>query len=692
MSAHPRVPVSQASRGSPAGRSPLGWPARAQSFRRWVEWALLTGLAAVVATTFDALLLERKIGLFGGGYLAEDHLRGWTETAAFLSASLLADAAILGLLVGPALWVASRLRLNTAGRTFLTLSLTLLPVIVGNFISYELFHYLGDLLNASVLFDLTGRSPAEALAIAMPHMAGPLLVLLVVACAILALGWALNRWVPAPFGPELHEPAGHRRVLRLMAALLVIGVTAFAVGRLSHPAIDAGLTRKPSGQALGYLVESVTDVDGDGYGLFSRVADPDPWSATIEPYALETPGNGIDENGVGGDLPADLPPYGEGAATPGQWTRTPPVVLVILETFRSDVVGLTADGKPVTPTLNALAGRGAAADLAFSHNGYTIQSRYHLFTGSLAEVRGGTSLIDDFKAHGYEIAFFSAQDESFGGEFDVGLDRADVVYDARQDVNRRFSQFTSPGSLAVPYTVLLERVTAFLERRDPSRPLFLHLNFQDAHFPYHHAGILPLLNGTVLARAEIGADRTGELRSMYLNTVANVDRALGQALDIVRRTVGEEPAVIATSDHGESLFEDGALGHGYALNDPQTRIPLVVAGLPMHLTEPMGQSDLRDAIWDALEAPDGAGPTLERDPSKQVFQYVGVLRTPKQIALRSASGRVTYSFQHRRVKIDEGPWRGIDTLSTDEQREFLRVVHTWERMRLAQARRRSTEP
>jgi hypothetical protein len=36
-----------------------------------MEWALLTGIAAVVATTFDALLLERKSGLFGGGYLAE---------------------------------------------------------------------------------------------------------------------------------------------------------------------------------------------------------------------------------------------------------------------------------------------------------------------------------------------------------------------------------------------------------------------------------------------------------------------------------------------------------------------------------------------------------------------------------------------------------------------------------------------
>ena len=49
------------------------------------------------------------------------------------------------------------------------------------------------------------------------------------------------------------------------------------------------------------------------------------------------------------------------------------------------------------------------------------------------------------------------------------------------------------------------------------------------------------------------------------------------------------------ADHGESLFDEGFLGHGYALNDAQTRIPLIVSGLPLRLVEPFGQVDLRDA-------------------------------------------------------------------------------------------------
>jgi Sulfatase len=654
-----------------------------------MEWALLTGIAAVVATTFDALLLERKSGLFGGGYLAETYLHGPIETVTFLCVSLVVDATLLGLLVAPALWIASRLRLNTAGRSFLTLSLALLPVVAANFISYELFRYLGDLLNLSVLFDLTDRSAVEMLAMAMPHLLLPVLALAAAVFIILGVGWALNHFIPAPFGPELHEPRGHRRVLRVMAGLFLVGMVALSIGRLSNTAIDAGLARKPSGQALSYLVQKGSDIDQDGFGLFSRPADPDPWNAAVSPFALDLPGNGVDENGVGGDLPAASPAYEEGGSRAGRWARTPPVVLVILETYRANLLNLTVDGKAVTPILNGLAASGTAASLAFSHNGFTVQSRYHIFTGSLAGLRG-SSLIDDFKANGYETAFFSAQDESFGGDMDVGFDRADVAYDARQDVDLRFSQFTSPGSLAVPYTVLLERVTTFLARRDRTKPLFLHLNFQDAHFPYVHAGIRPLISRSVVPRRQLGADRAHDLRSMYLNTAANVDWALGQALERVRRTIGEEPAVIVTSDHGESLFEDGALGHGFALNDYQTRIPLVASGLPVRLIEPIGQSDLRDAIWKALESPsDVLAPSVVRDSTKHVFQYIGVLRAPKQIALRSVSHRVTYHVHRGVVRFDDGPWRKPESLDRDERREFLRVVQTWERMKLAQAARRS---
>jgi len=73
--------------------------------------------------------------------------------------------------------------------------------------------------------------------------------------------------------------------------------------------------------------------------------------------------------------------------------------------------------------------------------------------------------------------------------------------------------FTTPGSLALPYEVNGERVSEFLAKRETSRPLFLYVNFHDTHFPYHHRWIRPLVNDSVLPRAEIRPGRAEDLRA-----------------------------------------------------------------------------------------------------------------------------------------------------------------------------------
>jgi arylsulfatase A-like enzyme len=342
--------------------------------------------------------------------------------------------------------------------------------------------------------------------------------------------------------------------------------------------------------------------------------------------------------------------------------------------------------------LDALAARGVAVRHAYSHNGYTVQSRRHIFTGSTADIRGASTLIDDFKGNGYETAYFSGQDESFGGaEQGVGFDRADAAYDARSDRDRRYSTFTTAGSLAVPHGVVTERVAAFLASRTPERPLFLYVNFHDTHFPYHHAVIEPLLAAPVLPPGAIVPSRAGDLRAMYLNTAANVDRAIGTVIERVRETTGREPGVVVLSDHGESLFDEGFLGHGYALNDAQTRVPLIVANLPLVVPEPFGQADLRVALNAALAGDSRSAPVVERR-NEPVFQYLGVFDRPAQIAFTTAEGRTIYDFRADRVLLD-GAWRRPDTLAPDSaaRDRFLTLVHTWERMRLARGEAASAE-
>jgi arylsulfatase A-like enzyme len=372
----------------------------------------------------------------------------------------------------------------------------------------------------------------------------------------------------------------------------------------------------------------------------------------------------------------------------GSWERRPDVVIVVLESFRADMVGLHHNGRPVTPVLNAIASRGISAKHAYSHNGYTAPSRYHLLTGALLEGRNGHTLIDDFKRNGYVVGYFSGQDETFGNaEHAVALTAADVVFDARADRDRRYSTFTTAGSLAIPFDVVQERLGAFLDSHGATAaPMFVYVNFHDTHFPYAHEGVRPVVSEMRLPRGAIAPGRRDDLWATYVNTAANVDRAVGEALDAIERARGRRPAVIVTADHGESLFDEGFLGHGYALNEVQTRVPLIVEGLPVRVAEPFGQIDLRQTIDRALREGIHDAPELTSPEGKEVFQYLGNLPRPRQIAVRRIDARTTYDFRTRRVRFGDGAWRPVETLTRSERADFLRLVHTWERMMLARGK------
>lgn len=644
------------------------------SLRQFATWrGEVFGVAtacALLATVTDVYLLDRKLGLFTGGYLAEYRVEG-LSLPVFLAVSVLSDVAVLAPLIAAVLWVTRWFWMHAVARIFLAASVGLGVLAAADVAVYELHRYFGDIVNLGVLVDLVGSDIREILHFGVDPALHWLGLLSVGALAVLGMSVALDRWFPTQMR---HDPGARRRTFVALVLVFVLALGVGAVGRLSDPAIDRGFRYKPTGRVLASVTQWLTDVDRDGYGLLSIPPDPAPFDASIHPYAIEIPGNGIDENGIGGDLPIG-PEYRDPEYPPVTFTHRPDVVFVILESFRADAVGAVLDGKAVTPTLNRLKVEGVSAERAYSHNGFTIQSRYHAFTGKLIGPGDPGSLIDDFNHNGYETAFFSAQDESFGFDWDVGFERADVRYDARVDRDKRFTQFATPASLTVSWKVLEERVEAFLDQRSPDVPLFLHLNIQDGHFPYTNPDIVPLLNDVRLSRNELRVGRADDLRRMYLNTLANVDAVLGRMLARVEATTRRRPAVIVIADHGESLFDEGFLGHGYASNDAQTRIPFLVTGLRIRLHSPVGQLDVRPLLRQALINQSDDSPA---DGSGIVFQYIGTIGAPRAIAFVSRNGRRTVHLA------------GIGRPNQDEPAD-RQIVHWWERVQAAAARRGNIE-
>jgi hypothetical protein len=644
------------------------------------QWRLVTLTAALTLTAVDALLLQRSRALFTGGFLSVDHLDTGGLVTAFVVASLIVDAAVAGLFAAATMVVLASFQVRRAAVLAGALMAALGPLLFANVLGYQLVRYLGTAVDLALMFDLTGRSVAEMVAVSSAHAVAPTLAGMASAAMGIGIVWGLNR----RSGPLSQRPP--LSVLTVPVGAAVLAVATLLVAVWGSEALENGLLRKPSGRLLSAVINLASDVDRDGYGLIGSFRDPDPFDSAISPYAPDIPDNGVDEDGIGGDLRSDAPRYDERPVASSGWRQRPDVVFVVLESFRADLLGASHGGRSITPVLNALAATGVSSAQAYSHNGYTVHSRYHMFAGDFTSRLGASTLIDDFRGNGYVVGYFSGQDESFGADvYGVGFERADVSYDARSDRTRRYSTHATPGSLAIPYQAVLENVEGFVASRgSDGPPIFVYVNFEDMHFPYAHEGIESILSTTRVPRARISPETRDELWATYVNTAANVDRAVGRLIEHIGQVRGVAPAVVVTADHGESLFDEGFLGHGYGLNDVQTRVPFIVAGLPVRVEEPFSQVDIRSALTQALTLGPDSGATATRVSSdRPVLQYLGDLRRPRQIAFLREGRRFIYDFRADRVQTWDGVWRTRADLSSVELPVFERLIQHWEWINLS---------
>lgn len=636
------------------------------------SWWLLLSLCAGLLTVADALLIGRATDLFTGGFLVAEPLRTPLRFGLFLVASLVFDLTLVLYSWSVALPVLRRLRLSQRQSLAAATLVALLPPLAFVYFRYQLSRYIGDLLDPSLLLAIAGGSPIEWLAQGSAH----LVPIAVAIGGTTGLGLLLVRAMRTTAGT-----AGPAQIV-LPATAGVAGLCALAIGAsavilppfcLRGGAGCEALERKASGLALSALSERVTDFDLDGYGLARRPIDQAPFDATRHPFALDLPGNGIDENGLAGDHPADFQPPPDAFVERPVFARRPHVLLVFLEGMRADTLGSSFGGREITPFLNRLAASGASSAHAFANSPYTARSRGQLMGGRLAPYPDQSTMIDDFHANGYAVAWFSAEDESFGARESamLGLQRVDVHYDARDDVEHNVSPFHTSGSTAVSWKRLNQKMDEYLASWDARKPLLLYVNYADTHFPYDHRELDDLLGAERLPREQIRPENVAGVFATYANAAANVDRALEALVASLRARAGDdEIAVIVTSDHGEALFEDGVLGHGLALDAAQTRVPLVVSGLGGEWPEPIGLSDVRAALQNSLTAARGPGPARERFvpiAGRRILQYMAVPERPRLLCLRGLDTELRYDTT------DPGD---------DANPEFRKLVWWWESLQL----------
>jgi len=579
-------------------------------------------VAAVVLVTalVELAIADRKYGVFTGGFGQLQAVDTIAERAVFFVSYALTQLAVALLVWSACAWIS-----RSSGRLAATVhfafafgGITLLLLVS----RYQLHSYFSDAVDFALVKNLGGGSLSDALLYSKNE-----LVLGVAAIAgLLGTWWIALRLVRRFAGSGSTPP---RPLWGATGAATALWLAALWV--VPHVSEDAarGLNRTIGWGAGNTLFATLTDFDGDGYGLIGLQADSHPFDSARHPLALDVPGNGIDEDGYGGDLvlvpvpqsrPETLVPAG-----------APHVVIVVMESTRGDAIGKRLDGQLVAPNLTALAAEGAGVPQSYSHVGFTTFSLKSIFTGDLAPRPGAPSLFSELKKGGYRATVISGQGEDFGdvSESVSMQDSADTFIDAETLRDKRAFSFAAQGSLLIDEQVLLGEFDRLLGQPAAWRqPQFVYMNFQAPHFPYDHPGVPHRFARPPLSRSQIVASRQADVERTYWNAVAYADAALGSLIDQLQKLgQWDNTILLVTGDHGESLFEDGFLGHGHIINQRQNATFLVLNRPVKGLTGPIAISDYRGILLDLLQGRDPAPPAF------QPFMHIGDLDSPSTIGL-----------------------------------------------------------
>ncbi|WP_417461017.1 sulfatase-like hydrolase/transferase [Kordiimonas sp.] len=620
----------------------------------------LMAAAAATLALLELGLLEIKFQIMsGGGFLQSAPLVSLSSRVVF---ALYFLTSFIALFWGWAkLYRAVALRIGQSPLRADFTSGTLFVACYGLslLLTFQLHKYLADHVDATVVRAIAGDSLQTAVAYASDE----LVLLLLPVLLVLALFVWLYRRVEVSF-----------RKPRRSSKWPLVGFVAFLVAFVGLEAssnwpLKLNLSRSLSYGAVRTVAHIIVDVDGDGSSFFTTPEDPAPFNSAIHWGAVDIPANGVDENGLGGDLPSGTldNTLVDSRALPVPYKH---LVVIVGESTRADVIGKTLDGKLVAPNLTNLAAEGSSLQRAYSHSGFTYNSLLTLFSGRFTYQEGTPSLFDKAKAAGMQISVISGQDETWGG-LDTELNtrkNADFFYDPQEDPEKRVFPSKLPSSIKLAGETLVEAFDRRLQGLDWSTRQLFYVNLQAGHFPYSHKLMRPRFVDEAIPRGEIGPDNTRWLRDTYWNSMSYMDQNVGKLIAGLKQAgVWDETLVIFLGDHGESLFHDGSLGHGQSINDQQLRIPVVMSAMGMNFVAPVGLSDVSGWLFSFVENPEQA---FEKR-GKCVLMYTGFFYGPAQLgqACTEREGLDVYTVRQKAFISQSG--------ASEEAK--LELIHNWER-------------
>jgi len=274
------------------------------------------------------------------------------------------------------------------------------------------------------------------------------------------------------------------------------------------------------------------------------------------------------------------------------------VILITLDTTRTDRMGFLGSHLGLTPNLDEFARQAIVFSRAYAHVPLTTPSHATILTGTYPQFNHlgdlGTPLAKDlpylpdlFRSRGYAtVAVVGSQvlDPHAAGApgFERGFNTYDASFHRRREGEDRYASEERRAATVVSHAL------TWLKKQ-PRSPFFLWVHFYDPHDPY---------------------DPPEPFKSKYASApydgeIAYMDSALGK-LFAGLKTLGlyDSPVIAIVADHGEALGEHGEEGHGFFLYDETIHVPLMIR-MPMgrsarsQVNTPVGLVDIAPTLLQA---------------------------------------------------------------------------------------------
>jgi hypothetical protein len=293
------------------------------------------------------------------------------------------------------------------------------------------------------------------------------------------------------------------------------------------------------------LARWALDRDRDGYAAWLDGGDTDDASAEINPSVLETIGDGVDNNGLEGDLTAqDIAEWRNQHDSVRlmlpQVSRRYNVLFFFIDTVRADHLSAYGYHRKTTPNLDRLAERGVLFENGFSPAARTADAIPRFMQSSYWDARIA-SWTEVLAYNGYNVMLFPGR-------------RSWERYAKMMRV--------VPGGQGKPLKENIDFVIETLGKTSAERPFCAYVYIPDPHLPY-------------IRRAEF--DFGPSTTDRYDGELAYTDFHVGRLLDWLEQSGRfQDTMIVMMSDHGESLGERGVYRHATQLHNEQTRVPMLV--------------------------------------------------------------------------------------------------------------------